>query len=77
MTTGSRATAARIGVDAGGTFTDFIARDGRVAKVPSSAASPGDVIAEGLSVLDVRSKRVEVVHGTTVVTNALLTGRKG
>jgi N-methylhydantoinase A/oxoprolinase/acetone carboxylase beta subunit len=69
----------RIGVDTGGTFTDFvIVRDGRMStkKIPSTPADPSLAILEGLrEYLDVRD-RVFVIHGTTVATNALLE-RKG
>ena len=70
----------RIGVDTGGTFTDFhvLAPGGAlVFKVPSMPADPARAVLEGLArVLDWRerlSSRVSIVHGTTVGTNALLT----
>src|SRR5687767_11917849 len=69
----------RIGIDAGGTFTDFvIARDdGKVEtfKIRSNPANPALVILEGLRRAGA-GKRHEVVHGSTVATNALLE-RKG
>src|ERR1041385_2062259 len=69
----------RIGVDAGGTFTDFIVLhdDGRLEsfKLRSNPAAPAEVILEGLR-RAAGSARVEVVHGSTVATNALLE-RKG
>jgi N-methylhydantoinase A len=65
-----------VGVDIGGTFTDFISVDPetgayRVVKTPSVPESPeravGDALAEsGLSEVN------RVSHGTTVVTNAIL-----
>jgi hypothetical protein len=65
----------RVGVDTGGTFTDFVCDDGqgwRAFKLPSTPASPARAVLEGLSELaGVR----EVVHGTTVATNAALEGR--
>lgn len=68
----------RIGIDSGGTFTDFVALDdnGKLEsfKLRSNPASPADVILEGLG--RIAAKRAEVVHGSTVATNALLE-RKG
>src|SRR6202522_91248 len=68
----------RIGIDSGGTFTDFVVLDddGKLAsfKLRSNPASPASVILEGLR--RVAAKRAEVVHGSTVATNALLE-RKG
>ncbi|MBM3295788.1 MAG: hydantoinase/oxoprolinase family protein, partial [Candidatus Aminicenantes bacterium] len=69
----------RIGVDTGGTFTDFvIVRDGRLTtqKLPSTPADPSLAILEGLRSFLGRRGRVLIVHGTTVATNALLE-RKG
>jgi N-methylhydantoinase A/oxoprolinase/acetone carboxylase beta subunit len=69
----------RIGVDAGGTFTDFIVLDdhGRLTtfKIRSNPRSPAAVILEGIERASGKAK-VEVVHGSTVATNALLE-RKG
>ena len=61
----------RIGVDSGGTFTDFIAWDGsglRSHKVRSTPANPAQAILAGLELFAAD----EVVHGSTVATNALL-----
>ena len=61
----------RIGVDSGGTFTDLIAWDGsrlRSLKVRSTPDDPARAIRNGLSHFAAR----EVVHGSTVATNALL-----
>ncbi len=77
----------RIGVDTGGTFTDFIAIFNEFElsfKVPSTPQAPEAAILAGLarvfdelrSVLDVSPPKFEIVHGTTVATNALLE-RKG
>jgi N-methylhydantoinase A len=65
-----------LGIDAGGTFTDFVTPDGRVLKLPSHAQEPGGVLAQGMDELlrDSVSDQTTVVHGTTVATNALLTG---
>ena len=69
----------RIGVDAGGTFTDFVVLhdDGRLElfKLRSNPRAPARVILEGLHRAAGR-KPAAVVHGSTVATNALLE-RKG
>lgn len=72
----------RIGVDTGGTFTDFVyERDGRVElfKLPSTPSDPSLAIQQGLARIcaetGVQLSKVEVVHGTTVGTNALLQRR--
>jgi len=65
----------RIGVDTGGTFTDFVVvRGGRIEvfKKFSTPASPESSILDGLKNQD----PAEVIHGSTVATNALLE-RKG
>ncbi|HEX3034179.1 MAG TPA: hydantoinase/oxoprolinase family protein [Thermodesulfobacteriota bacterium] len=70
----------RIGIDTGGTFTDFAFFDGRgikTHKVPSTPLNPSQAIIDGLrDVLGEGIKEFEIVHGTTVATNALLE-RKG
>ena len=69
----------RIGVDAGGTFTDFVVLrdDGTLEsfKLRSNPAAPAAVILAGLRRYRQRDG-VDVVHGSTVATNALLE-RKG
>lgn len=69
----------RIGVDAGGTFTDFVVfhDDGRLEafKLRSNPQSPASVILAGLRQAAGVSP-VDVIHGSTVATNALLE-RKG
>jgi N-methylhydantoinase A/oxoprolinase/acetone carboxylase beta subunit len=69
----------RIGVDAGGTFTDFIVLydDGRLEtfKMRSNPRAPAEVILAGIE-RAAGKIRAEVVHGSTVATNALLE-RKG
>jgi N-methylhydantoinase A len=89
----------RIGIDAGGTFTDFVVLqdDGRIStfKIRSNPQSPASVILEGIARAASRGcaadpegapttendglphgRLGEVVHGSTVATNALLE-RKG
>jgi N-methylhydantoinase A len=68
---------ARIGVDTGGTFTDLVlsvpGHPPRAAKVASTPDDPARAIATGLSQLGESAD--EIVHGSTVALNALLTGR--
>ena len=72
----------RIGVDTGGTFTDFVfEKDHKLHlfKLPSTPSDPSQSITDGLKRickdLGVNLRDVEVVHGTTVGTNALLQRR--
>ena len=67
----------RVGVDTGGTFTDLVADDGRIVKVPSTPGRPGG--ARCTSAIDDARRRPSVellAHGTTVATNALLEGTR-
>ncbi|MBM3797521.1 MAG: hydantoinase/oxoprolinase family protein [Acidobacteria bacterium] len=71
----------RIGIDAGGTFTDFIVLhdDGRLdsLKIRSNPRAPYEVILAGIARATTGlRKAADVVHGSTVATNALLE-RKG
>jgi len=75
---GNDASLTRIGVDTGGTFTDFVALiDGKLhtAKVLSTPDDPSRAIVEGLEQLGLESSAVDLVHGTTVGTNAVLEGK--
>jgi N-methylhydantoinase A len=66
-----------LGVDVGGTFTDFfLYHDGGVAvyKRPSTPDDPSRAVLEGLA--EVGWSPDEIVHGSTVATNAVLE-RKG
>jgi 5-oxoprolinase (ATP-hydrolysing) len=63
----------RVGTDTGGTFTDLVAADGRVTKVPSTPDDPGRAVRDGLDQLGGRPD--VLAHGTTVATNALLERR--
>ncbi len=70
----------RVGIEVGGTFTDLVAVDGtrvEIAKVASTPHSPdigayAALGAAGISAGEV----VDLVHGSTVATNAILE-RKG
>ena len=69
----------RIGVDTGGTFTDFvIAIDGdlEVRKIPSTPDDPSRAILDGIQQYLKACPTSLVIHGTTVATNTLLE-RKG
>ena len=77
-----RVRAVRVGVDTGGTFTDFVFEaKGRleIFKLASTPSDPSRAIAAGLQAIadktGVALKNLEVVHGTTVGTNALLERR--
>lgn len=67
-----------LGVDTGGTFTDFVLLDGerlRVHKVLSTPDAPERAILQGIKELGLAEKALRVVHGSTVATNALLEGK--
>src|SRR5688572_4311164 len=79
----------RIGVDIGGTFTDFVGveRNGTVltAKTPSTPHDPSSAVIDGLGLLAARkgwslsellSDTEILIHGTTIATNSLIE-RKG
>src|SRR6185369_13302954 len=68
----------RVGVDTGGTFTDFVVIRGGVIEVLkefSTPAQPEEAILRGMARIGV-AVEVEVIHGSTVATNAVLE-RKG
>src|SRR5258708_37639643 len=72
----------RAGVDTGGTFTDFAFESGgelRVFKLASTPDDPSRAITEGFQRIAAETGSsligVEVVHGTTVGTNAFLQSR--
>ena len=70
----------RVGIEVGGTFTDLVAiADGEVliSKVPSTPADPheGALEATRAGAIDL-AKLQDLVHGSTVATNAILE-RKG
>ena len=70
-----------LGVDTGGTFTDFILlRDGNISlhKVLSTPDAPERAILQGIQEMGLHQAidQIRVIHGTTVATNAALE-RKG
>ena len=69
----------RIGIDTGGTFTDFIFyQDGEIhiEKVPSTPENPAEAVLTGLKKWDGPLYNRQIIHGSTVATNTLLE-RKG
>src|SRR5687767_2867229 len=72
-------TMTRIGIDTGGTFTDLVRFDAdglSVHKVRSTPDDPSRAILQGLADLGHPAGGLDVVHGSTVATNAVLE-RKG
>jgi N-methylhydantoinase A len=70
----------RIGIDIGGTFTDFVCFDpstGTITtfKLLSTPNNPAEAMLSGLEQISNENKR-KIIHGSTVATNALLE-RKG
>jgi len=70
-----------LGVDTGGTFTDFVLFDGeglRVHKVLSTPDAPERAILQGVRELGIEGEllgQLRMVHGSTVATNAVLEGK--
>ncbi len=65
-----------VGIDVGGTFTDFVLLDRaglRIHKAPTTPDDQSRAIVDGLASLTV--SQAEIVHGMTVATNALLERR--
>jgi N-methylhydantoinase A len=68
---------ARVGVDIGGTFTDFVIWEGarlRLHKQPSTPTAPEQAILQGIDRLQL-PKHLDLLHGTTVGTNTVLEGK--
>jgi len=68
-----------VGIDTGGTFTDIVVlEDGpesgslRQCKVLSDPQDPSSPIVEGLEKLGLANRDLQIIHGTTVGTNAVL-----
>ncbi len=67
-----------LGVDTGGTFTDFVWFDGRqlaIHKVLSTPQAPEQAILQGIRELGLQGESFHLVHGSTVATNAVLEGK--
>ena len=65
----------RLGIDSGGTFTDVVDADGRVAKVSSTPDDPARAVERAIEAIGARGRVDVLAHGTTVATNALLERR--
>lgn len=72
----------RLGIDTGGTFTDLVLYDGatlRTHKVLSTPHAPEQAILRGMTELGIDlihdGARLDIVHGSTVATNAVLEGK--
>ena len=64
-----------LGVDTGGTFTDFVFWHNDsflVHKVLSTPQAPELAILQGIKDLNINLQDLLIVHGTTVATNAVL-----
>ena len=67
-----------LGVDTGGTFTDFVYYDGesiRIHKVLSTPQSPDKAILQGIAEMQLSTHDLHLIHGSTVATNAVLEGK--
>jgi len=67
-----------LGIDTGGTFTDFVLwQDGRlhIHKVLSTPEAPERAILQGIAELGLDPTGLAIVHGSTVATNAALEGK--
>lgn len=70
----------RIGVDTGGTFTDFFIAQGEqvtIKKIPSTPHNPSQAILHGIRDILEQQSAPTVIHGTTVATNSLLEHKGG
>jgi N-methylhydantoinase A len=78
----------RVGIDVGGTFTDFLVTDdsgeSKIFKSPSTPQNPTEGVFSGLesaaasfglNLKQFLSQIERIVHGTTITTNATLTGK--
>jgi N-methylhydantoinase A len=78
----------RVGIDVGGTFTDFLVTDdsgeSRIFKSPTTPQNPTEGVFSGLesaaasfglNLKQFLSQIERIVHGTTITTNATLTGK--
>jgi len=67
-----------LGVDTGGTFTDFVFFDGqsvKIHKVLSTPAVPEQAILQGIAEMELQTQGLILIHGSTVATNAVLEGK--
>lgn len=71
---------AYLGIDTGGTFTDFFlfdenTRNVSIHKVLSTPDAPERAILQGIADLGIDTRNLLLVHGSTVATNAVLEGK--
>ena len=68
----------RVGIDTGGTFTDLVAMrvgDLRIAKVPSTPSAFERGVLNAIAAAGIEIGEIDLLaHGTTVATNAVITG---
>jgi len=68
----------RLGIDTGGTYTDLVAvrgTDRRIAKVPSTPPDFDQGVIDAIAAAGIPPGDIELLaHGTTVATNAVITG---
>jgi N-methylhydantoinase A len=67
-----------LGIDTGGTFTDFVFYDGtslKIHKVLSIPEAPEKAILKGINEMGLTMQALRIIHGTTVATNAVLEGK--
>jgi len=67
-----------LGIDTGGTFTDFVYFDGErvhIHKVLSTPATPDQAILQGIHEMNINLASMRIIHGSTIATNAVLEGK--
>ena len=67
-----------LGIDTGGTFTDFVYFDGETLharKVLSTPEAPEAAVLQGIRELAIPLAGLHIIHGSTVATNAVLEGK--
>jgi N-methylhydantoinase A len=67
-----------LGIDTGGTFTDFVFYDGislQINKVLSTPEAPEKAILQGIREMGISMHDLRIIHGSTVATNAVLEGK--
>ena len=77
-TQASTASTVLLAVDTGGTFTDLVLlSEGRIKtlKVPSTPDDPAQAVLEGIAQILSTDEAFNLLHGSTVATNALLERR--
>lgn len=68
----------RLGIDTGGTFTDFVYYDGErihIHKVLSTPDAPERAILQGIREMNIELHGLRIIHGSTIATNAVLEGK--